>query len=372
MQRLNLLFDNQIFTIQKFGGISRYFIELFKEFDNNTDIHWGLEGVFSINFYLEKHFKHLDKIQVSHWNFKSNIQLIALLNKFSYFFPLYKKKLENDLYHFTYYDAFYFNKIGNKVPRVVTVYDMIEEIFDGDASIIFSKKHIITNADLVLAISNSTANDIKKYYNIAANKIVVTHLASSLQPINDWKGIKMMLPGRYILFVGLRGWYKNFNGFIESIYPLLNNDIELQVICAGGPEFTKEELAILIRYNINKQVIWKPIGGDDQLAWYYQNALFFAFPSKYEGFGIPILEAMNCNCPVVLSNTSSLREIAGDAGHYFDPESKSSIYNACKEVLDSYELRNDLINKGKIRRESFSWKKTAQATILAYQKILNV
>ena len=115
----------------------------------------------------------------------------------------------------------------------------------------------------------------------------------------------------------------------------------------------------------------KAVNGDDaKLANYYRNASLFVYPSLYEGFGIPPLEAMGYGCPVVCSNTSSIPEVVGDAAILFDPYSLDSISNAIETVLTNNHLRSSLISRGFEQIQKFSWKKCADETLDVYKKVL--
>lgn len=371
MEEINVIFDPEIFALQKFGGISRYFTEIFKEFNKHPKVKWILKGLVSRNMHLRTE---IPKSQINYLNVQNHIIWSIILSAFNKIFTTYPEKktssYHNTLYHATYYNLHYLKKYEQSFRTVVTIYDLIDEFFDRDKKLVKNKKYFIENADMIHTISQSTADDIIKTYKVPADKITIIHLASSLRPISEINSNQSELPEKYILFVGNRDGYKNFYQFITAINPLLNRDKNLFLVCAGGTEFNEQEIQVLNQLNIKEQVYWKSVKNDSQLAWHYQHALFFVFPSKYEGFGIPILEAMNCNCPVVLSNTSSLKEIAANAGHYFDPNSTESIYNACLEVLESKELREKLISEGAKRRGDFSWEITAKKTVMAYEKLL--
>jgi glycosyltransferase involved in cell wall biosynthesis len=183
------------------------------------------------------------------------------------------------------------------------------------------------------------------------------------------KGISSKFPQKYLLFVGNRRVYKNFDTFTESISQLLRDDKNLYLICAGGGKFTPSEIASLEKSGVINKVTQCSFD-DNILAQLYQNALAFIFPSLYEGFGIPILEAFFCGCPVVASNISSLPEVAGDAAEYFDPLDKISILNAVKKIAYDHGLRCKLKNKGYERLKNFSWEKTANQTKMLYKSIL--
>ena len=140
------------------------------------------------------------------------------------------------------------------------------------------------------------------------------------------------------------------------------------VVCAGGSKFSNDEIILFKDSNIGHKIYHVPI--DDQfLAYLYRNALAFIFPSLYEGFGIPALEAISCSCPTLLSNVSSLPEVGGDAALYFDPEDQSSLREALLEIIKNKSLRDLLKEKAKKQVKKFSWSKTSEETLNLYRKI---
>ena len=221
----------------------------------------------------------------------------------------------------------------------------------------------------ILAISNSTKNDLIHLYNIPVEKIEVVYLAASINKSLASINQKENLPEKYILFVGNRDFYKNFNNFILAVEPLLKEHNDLFLICAGGSIFTNEEKKIFHSKQLENRIIHK--GADDvTLATLYSKALALIFPTLYEGFGIPALEAMNCDCPVVMSNTSSLPEVGGDAAIYFDPTKIDDMRVKIESLIINKDLRNDLILKAKTQRQKFSFEKTAIQTLEVYNRLL--
>jgi glycosyltransferase involved in cell wall biosynthesis len=209
-------------------------------------------------------------------------------------------------------------------------------------------------------------------YHLPDDKIDVVYLASSinsetLKQNNNPE--KVHIPERYLLYVGNRALYKNFLLFVESLIPLLRQDTTLSVVCAGGKNFTASEIKSFSQWGVEKNLHYIPVN-DVQLSLLYKNALAFVFPSLYEGFGIPILEAFACNCPVLISNTSSLTEIAGNACLSFDSGDKTSMLDAVKQVLSSKSIREELREKGRARVKIFSWERTAQGTKQVYKNVL--
>ena len=169
--------------------------------------------------------------------------------------------------------------------------------------------------------------------------------------------------------MGDRTLYKNFQRLLEAFAIIHKTDQDLYLLCTGHP-LNWEEKTLIDKLNIADRIIQVSID-DRNLSELYSRALLFVFPSLYEGFGIPILEAYACHCPVALSNTSCFPEIAGDAGAYFDPYSVESMVQTLTEVIYSNEKRSCLVATGMKRLQLYSWEKTTQETKKVYQKVLN-
>jgi len=267
--------------------------------------------------------------------------------------------------------------IGKK-PFVLTIYDMIYEkypqYFNKYDLIADYKKKLIKKASRIIAISENTKKDIINFYHVDPAKISVVYLASSFNNNNVNYKINMRLPRKYLLYVGTRIVYKNFIRFIKTVSSLLRKDRNLFVVATGNiigaGEFSDKELKIFRRLKISHKIIFIPAQSDKELMTLYKRAYTFVFPSLYEGFGLPILEAFSCGCTVVCSNRSSLPEVAGDAALYFNPRSKKSIHDAIKKILSDKKLRNELIRKGFERNKLFSWKKTALETKRVYEEVI--
>ncbi|MEK7699067.1 MAG: glycosyltransferase family 1 protein [Planctomycetota bacterium] len=369
---MKILYDHQIFIYQDFGGISRYFYELMNAFEKDKDIGFDLALAYSNNHYIEKARFVKSKPLFKTRKFKGKNRLLHYLNMRG------ERKLllgkDFDIFHPTYFNPYFLDYLGDK-PFVLTIYDMVYELFPQiysprDKTGVY-KKLLAPKATKIIAISENTKRDIMKLFGIKEDKIEVIYLANSLcaNAIKKGKGVASELPQKYLLFVGNRRVYKNFDTFIESISPLLRDDKDLHLICAGGGKFTPSEIAGLEKLGVIHKVTQRPFD-DNQLAQLYLNALAFVFPSLYEGFGIPILEAFACGCPVITSNISSLPEVAGNAAEYFDPADKMSILSAVKKVIYNHGLRSELKGKGYERLKGFSWEKTANNTKKLYQSIL--
>jgi glycosyltransferase involved in cell wall biosynthesis len=367
---VKVLYDHQCFVQQQFGGVSRYHNQLIKELNKLQGVEAKLSLKYSNNFYINGDTSLGVKKFFPNNNFYFKRTILDYINRLSTIPAL--KQGDYDIFHPTYFNPYFLKHLNSK-PFVLTVYDSIHEkypeIINAIDKTLEHKTLLLSNADLIIAISESTKNDLIKLYNIPAEKIEVTYLAASINKSIASTNQKKNLPEKYILFVGNRDFYKNFNNFIVSVEPLLKEHKDLLLICAGGSSFTNEEKKFFHSKELENKILHK--GADDfTLATLYSNALAFIFPTLYEGFGIPSLEAMNCDCPVVMSNTSSLPEVGGVAAIYFDPNNIDDMREKIESVIINKDLRNDLILKAKTQRQKFSFEKTAIQTLEVYSRLL--
>ena len=390
---MHILYDHQIFEMQSYGGISRYFYELINNSRRQNDVVAELIIKRTNNIYLNKDTFFKEQIQkinsyydfIPHVRFKGKMRLYEILKKIGKI-PDYKKinmdatidKLKTgnfNIFHPTYYNDYFLDYLEKK-PFVLTIYDMIYEIypefFYKYYDDIKMKQKLALKAQKIVTISNNTKKDIINFFEIDGNRIEVIYLASSIKDQFDVRenNFAAPIPGNYILFVGSRNGYKNFYFFIRAISNILKSDKDLNVVCAGGGAFSNEEKCFFEALEINKQLKNFDICDDKFLSFLYSNALFFIFPSLYEGFGLPILEAFSCGCPVISSNTGALMEIAGDAVIYFSPKDINSIYDTVREVINDSSLRKGLIKKGMNRIKEFTWEKTVEQTKRVYESII--
>lgn len=368
---MNIFFDHQTFSLQNFGGISRYYAELIAGINRTADNQAYLSLLLSNNVHLRENDLRSRALLPSR-DFYKKLQITYRSNQAYTITQLYRKSF--DIFHATYYDP-YFIPYLKKRPFTITFLDMIHEKFSGqfheladDKNITRQKQFMADNADRIIAISESTKCDVVELLNVDPNKIDVIYLGSSLKPNPD-KYSPGLTPNvePYLLFVGNRGHYKNFQGLLKSIHPLLKK-YKLKIICGGGGAFSKTESELINLLKIDKLVEYTPIN-DQALQILYKQAVAFVFPSLYEGFGIPILEAFACNCPCIVSNRSSIPEVAGDAALYIDPLSSDSIVDAVERLVLDQSLRQTLINKGQQQLSKFSWERTVNETINVYKAI---
>lgn len=358
---MKVLFDHQIFYEQRVGGVSRYHIELAKGLTQVCGDEIEIPVPYVMNTYLADYTNRKLKKIPSDAVLRRVYQLstVNLLLKLRY--------RPYDIVHLTWYNPRMVRACENH-RLVITIHDMVQEIFGTDAVTAERKNFAVHHADGIIAISESTKRDILRFYpDIPEEKIEViyhgtNHLGEAARPVS------FTVPDHYLLFVGQRGGYKNAAFLMENLAEILKQHEDLYLVFVGGGSFTAQEEELLTRLGIRGQVTQKATT-DGELAWLYQHAECFLYPSKYEGFGFPILEAFDNRCPVLCSNTSSLPEVGGDAAIYFSPEDGGELREKVTSVLSNPELRERCIQKGLERVNCFTWEKTARKTRAFYGKI---
>ena len=364
---ISILYDYQILNRQKYGGISRYFHEIITRLDENFKV--KILAFRSQNYYFSDYVKE--------HTYKSNIEqyLCRIINFFNVYKYVAIHKGDIDIFHPTYYIWYGSLFQKKKIKTVVTVHDMIHEKFWTDSKnlgkrfTLYNKKKLIMNADYIITVSKNTKNDLIKYYpDVDSKKIAVIYHGA-----NDYSNVPFIdmkaKYGKYILFVGQRSGYKNFRALTTAISHVIKDNKSIKLVCVGGGAFSQAEKEMFFSYGISGSV-FQINATDEELFNLYRNAVFFVFPSIYEGFGIPILEAFACDCPVLLSNCSCFPEIGGDAVEYFDATDSNSMTEKIRLLLDSKDRRMELISKGRKRLQKFSWDVASYKTQQLYKAAL--
>jgi len=224
-------------------------------------------------------------------------------------------------------------------------------------------------ASVIFTISKASKGDIIKSYGVSEARVVVTYPGIKEVASSRYKALSMDEIGKkygirsdYILFVGTLQPRKNIACLIEAFSKLNKPDLDLVIVGKKGWKF-EEILAAPKKYGVGNKVKFLDSVPDGDLPSFYKNAVCFALPSLYEGFGLPVLEAMKYGCPVVTSNVSSLPEAGGDAALYVDPLSVDDIKKKLAAILTDPELRGKLVKKGYDQVKKFSWDKTAKETL---------
>jgi|WetSurMetagenome_2_1015567.scaffolds.fasta_scaffold00244_11 glycosyltransferase involved in cell wall biosynthesis len=236
-------------------------------------------------------------------------------------------------------------------------------------------KYSADKASMVFTISEASKGDIIKSYEIPDDMVVITYpgikeIFNDKQRILNMDEIKKKygVVNEYVLFVGTLQPRKNVSRLIEAFSKLNKPNLDLVVVGKKGWNF-EEILAAPKKFGVENKVKFLDFVSDEDLPAFYRNALCFALPSLYEGFGLPVLEAMKYGCPVIISKISSLPEAGGDAALYVDPKNADDIKNKLEIIINDKELRKLLIQKGYEQTKKFSWEKTARETLKALENL---
>lgn len=307
-----------------------------------------------------------------------------------------------DLVHYPWFDFFFHTlPIRKPFPTIVTIHDVIPLKFKKRYPVgfkgkinLYLQKLALRSCKAIITDSKSSKSDIIKYLKINEDKVTVIPLAASqnFRVLNDNKLIftkrKYNLPDQFLLYVGDANWVKNLPFLIEGFNQILKNpDLpRLKLVLVGGAflkkvdninhpelESLKKVNKLIQEYGLQSHVIRPGNLDTDELVAFYNLATIYIQPSFYEGFGLPILEAMNCGAPVVSSNGGSLPEVGGEAVVYFDPYNHINQFESIIiEILANKSLQDKLSNLSLKQAEKFSWDRVAAKTLQVYANVANL
>ena len=302
----------------------------------------------------------------------------ALWRSFSVVKELKKDKIE--LYH-GLSNEIPFNIRKSGIKSVVTIHDLIFKVYPKhykrfDRTVYDRKfRYSCEKSDKIIAISEHTKKDIVKYYKIDASKIEVIYqpcaplfYEESRLP-NKEVLKKHKLPEKYLLYVGSVSERKNLKTIIEA-YLLIPSEIRIPLVIVGsGGKYMSQSKTLIKKLKLEKFFIWlEELSNNQQLKIIYQNAAAFIYPSLYEGFGIPIAEALLCKTPVITSNTSAMPEAGGPDSIYIDPLNERQMAEAIELVLTDASLRKKMTENGyKYAREKFDAEKCTHQLMQCYR-----
>lgn len=265
--------------------------------------------------------------------------------------------------------------IFSRTKSIITLHDLGFEKFPElynfwqRAYLRFVYRFAARRAEVIIAPSEFTKKELIDCYKIKPDSIKVVYLGydkNIFHPLSDREAtekflIQHQISGPYLLYVGRLEKKKNIKNLIEAFLKASTENKNLKLVLVGTPSYGYDEFSELIQNNQNKIIHLLHLT-PKEISYLYSEALSFVFPSYYEGFGLPILEAMACGCPVLASTVSSIFEVAGDAALYFNPDNKTEMTMAVKKIVDDTRFRQELIGRGWVRVKNFSWQKCAQET----------
>lgn len=359
---MEVYLDNIIFSLQKAGGISVYWMELIKRIIPQKGI--------SLNF-IESESANDNIFRKKLILFNHNIIKSKINNAFfSRYLPIrVKSKAPFFIFHSSYFRVC---KSRNAI-NIATIHDCTYELYGsglGKLINIFQKKYLLRHAEVIICISNNTKKDLLYFYpwvNAKKIKVVYQSAGNEFYPLDDpqfFDGMSEILRNRnYLIYVGSRAGYKNFDVLVEAMEQL--PDYSLLVI--GGGEMNSLEIAKV--KNIQERLVHVKSVSSEELNLYYNYAFSLVYPSKYEGFGIPLLEAMKAGCPVISTNFSSIPEVAGDSALLMCEASANEIVESVKKLEDE-NARKKFIELGFSRASNFSWDRCSRETIKIYDEAI--
>lgn len=381
---MKILYDYRIFDDQIFGGISNSFVQLISHLPADVDyeiavaesnnVHLRNSGLMDIPPLLDppEHF-------ILHRK-KSLKYQRSLYKRFSRIFPSKTslgrnmlcsinalKRGDFDVFHPTYFYDYFLPYLNGK-PFVLTVHDMVaERYFRRNDFQVVKKRKLVEQAAHIITVSRHTKDDLMAMLHVPEERITVIYHGAPKPIVCDDEA--PLVEGPYLLFVGHRISYKNFRPMVRSLVPVLQRHPGLRLVCTGHP-FRPDEEKFLQSLGITDRIIqMRP--DDHGLANLYRHAVCFLFPSLYEGFGIPILEAWQANCPVLLNTASCFPEVAGDAAVFFHLNDTT---DDLEDVVEDFftwtpEKRQQLIARQQQRLTCYDWQASANQLADVYRKV---
>jgi glycosyltransferase involved in cell wall biosynthesis len=357
---VRIAYDPQIFSLQDHGGISRYFLETAAHLAVIPQTQVSILAFAHFNAYLAAAARDLVVGRTIPVPPSPLRRPLARLNQ-----RLARAWLARhgaDVVHETYYSAVRTAPPGP--AAVLTVFDMIHEKFPDyaprTARIVRLKRAAIRRADHLICISESTRRDLLAHYKeVDPARASVVRLGFARPPRGEMPAPRPYVEP-YLLFVGTRGGYKDFDMLLRAYAGAAALQQEFLLVCFGDAPLSSAERARIRELGIAEGRVRHGAGADDQLAAHYQHAALFVYPSRYEGFGMPPLEAMACDCPVVCSDAASLPEVVGDAAETFEAGDAAALRAAMLAVLESPARAARLRERGRARVALFSWEECAR------------
>ncbi len=243
------------------------------------------------------------------------------------------------------------------------------ELFRNAAAIRGRKGRLYRRADLVICVSESARQDLMEIYGVAEARTRLVH--HGVTAVAETAGAFRDGDARpYVLYVGSRSAYKNFFALIRA-FAVTDSALSMRMVVAGGGAWSEAERTEIAERRLEDRVVLLPCVDEARLGALYRGATLFVYPSLYEGFGLPPLEAMSAGCPVLVSRTSSLPEICGDAAYYFDPATPGTLEHELQRLLADSALRCAKIAAGRARVGRYTWESAATGTLAVYREALD-
>jgi glycosyltransferase involved in cell wall biosynthesis len=367
---LRILYDHQVFSLQDAGGASRYHFELIRNLQGLDEI--GIEILLGLNGSVMP-FLSLQQARTRVFGRRTAVKPGLYRYAMNEFFSAIAAPLRGqvDIYHPTLYRALpWVRRRGVVVTHHDCIHERFPHLFPNAASIIATKRKLFSQADTILCVSASSQRDLLHFYDVPEEKTHVVHHGFAPLCVVDkgagQSGAETSAP--YLLYVGSRASYKNFGLLVEA-FSRSGLAGSYRLLAMGGGAFSAQEKEQIASLQLTGSITLNPKGDEATLARAYRNAALFIYPSMYEGFGFPPLEAMSVGCPVLVNRTSSLPEVCGDAVFYFDSSDPEELAQRLRSIVEDQPGMASKRKLGERQVKLYDWSRCAQGTLAVYQKV---
>lgn len=359
---MKVWFDHQVFSVQRYGGVSRYFVELLRGLQQIDGVDATVVAPAHFNAYLNA----TDRQHPLSFHLPYPAKGMRFRPGFTApVFRLAQWFGRPDVVHETHY-MLGSKHLSDRYKVVTTCHDMVVEKqskwMNGSEHRRVLRKQTFERADAIICISDNTRRDLLEVYPQFEPKVFTVHHGVDQTPAPT--ALSVTLPKPYLLYVGVRSSYKNFDRLLQALGRSKTLRDDFQLLCFGGGAFTAPERQLALDSGFNPERMHLLSGDDRLLAYAYANASAFVFPSLFEGFGMPLTEAMVHDCPIACSDASCFPEICGDAARYFNGEDVDDIARMVEEVATAPRSKQQLERKA--RATHFTWQRCAIETAGVY------
>ena len=364
-QELRVLYDGLIYRMQAAGGINRYTASLIGRLPRTFHPSVVVGQARAI------HFPSHPNLRVFRQQVLGPYIVTRAIERLYFHLSTDFKRQRFDVVHPTYHFLLAQRSFAAfHCPVVVTVYDMVHELFsrvDILGAPAREKRKAVMAAQAIICVSENTKHDLLERYPSLADKVTVTPLAAAIDARVSY-GPEPVPARPYFLYVGSRSSYKNFDGLLAA-FAHVTVARPATRLCVVGKPFTRAERTRIAALKLPDRIAHYGFVRDTHLAKLYRCSVCLVYPSLYEGFGLPPLDAMACGTAVIASNRASIPEVVGDAGWLFDPAASGELAAMMLALLDDATARERLIARGRERAKMFSWDTMAAQTIAVYRSV---